>query len=134
MPPSESQRNIANTTIGTDAVNALPPNSSAGAVGVAPEAEDTYEDDSSSSSSSSGQSTPPQARGGSLPRRMEGGSIDDASVVFSPSRGAPLGTNCEHYFAEKSQSMKALVAMCIGLVNDQNKPHQPSGGAMERSE
>jgi hypothetical protein len=54
----------------------------------------------------------PQARGGSLPRPREGGSIGDAS---------PLGTDCKHYFAKKS----VYEGSCCHLHwfgDDQDKP------------
>jgi hypothetical protein len=60
--------------------------------------------------------------------------VVDAPVVDAPPTSpvsstppSPLLTPrdtcaCEEYLEEKNQSIKVLVAMCIGLVNDQKQP------------
>jgi hypothetical protein len=70
---------------------------------------------SNNSSSNSSQSS----KALEYPRKS---SIDDGFLISSLCPGAPSGAACGNYFAKKNQSMKALVAMCIGLVNDQNQP------------
>ncbi len=49
-------------------------------------------------------------------------SFDNDSLISSPCPGSPSGKACENQFTQKDQSMKVLVAMCIGLVDDQNQP------------